>query len=102
MRSLASYEHPMVCLVRHGETEFSAARRYNGRTDTALTKNGEGQAERLRSRLSDVTWDAVYSSPLGRARRTAVLAGCQDSQIVKELIKAIGEFLGDFRKTVQE
>jgi probable phosphoglycerate mutase len=63
-----------IWLVRHGETEWSAAGRHTGRTDVPLTAVGEEQARGLTFRL-DREWDAVLSSPLSRALRTAELAG---------------------------
>jgi broad specificity phosphatase PhoE len=62
-------------LIRHGETEWSLDGRHTGRTDIPLLPDGEIQAQALRSVLSGCTFAAVLSSPLIRARDTAVLAG---------------------------
>ncbi len=66
-----------VCLylVRHGETEWSLAGRHTGRTDIALTERGEDEARGLASRLRNIRFAHVLSSPLQRARRTCELAG---------------------------
>jgi probable phosphoglycerate mutase len=66
--------HPTrLLLLRHGQTELSAQRRYSGRGgDPELTAVGERQATAAAARLStrdDVR--AVVCSPLRRARRTA-------------------------------
>jgi probable phosphoglycerate mutase len=76
---------PSACLIRHGETEFSIARRYNGVTDAPLTRHGEEVAVRLRPVLSRANWGLVLCSPLQRARRTAELSGFPDPEIVAEL-----------------
>jgi probable phosphoglycerate mutase len=62
-------------VVRHGETEWSLSGRHTGRTDIALTANGERQARELRPRLERVRFSAVVCSPRLRARRTCELAG---------------------------
>lgn len=61
-------------LLRHGETEWSAAMRHTGRTDVPLTEPGREQAAALAPLLTDVTWTAVLCSPLTRARQTLALA----------------------------
>ena len=95
MNNLRGLAPPFVCLVRHGETEFSARRRYNGVTDAGLTANGERVAAQLEPALGAVTWDTVLSSTLGRARRTAELAGFALPEIVPELRECdYGEFEG--------
>ncbi|HLT60209.1 MAG TPA: histidine phosphatase family protein [Microlunatus sp.] len=62
-------------LVRHGETEWSAAGRHTGRTDLPLTERGEEQARALAGRLDPDEYGLVLASPRLRARRTAELAG---------------------------
>jgi broad specificity phosphatase PhoE len=62
-------------LVRHGETEWSAAGRHTSHTDVPLTARGRALAAELRERLAGVEFDLVLSSPLGRARETCRLAG---------------------------
>src|SRR4051794_11849449 len=65
-------------LARHGETEWSRARKHTGRTDLPLTPEGERQArEELGPKLAGVTFDLVLASPLRRARDTARLAGAE-------------------------
>lgn len=60
-----------VCLVRHGETDWNAQRRAQGREDIPLNDRGRDQAKRCAEALSDRHWDAIYSSPLSRAMDTA-------------------------------
>jgi len=70
----AEYE-PELWLIRHGETEWSRTRRHTGRSDLALTPEGEAAAKALAPRLDGVPFDLVLASPLARARHTAELAG---------------------------
>lgn len=65
-------------LVRHGETEWTVARRHTSRTDVPLTATGEEQGRALGLALAGVTLDRVLSSPLSRALMTARLAGFGD------------------------
>ncbi|QFG25744.1 histidine phosphatase family protein [Actinomadura sp. WMMB 499] len=64
-----------LIIVRHGETEWSRARRHTGRTNLPLTERGEGQARALRGALARRTIVRTLVSPADRARRTAELAG---------------------------
>ncbi len=60
-----------LILIRHGETEWNACRRVQGRTDTELNARGVLQAKAAAQSLKDTRVDAVYSSPLKRALDTA-------------------------------
>ena len=60
-----------VVLVRHGQTEWNEARRFQGKTDISLSDVGRRQAQALAERLSSWRAEAVYSSPLSRALDTA-------------------------------
>lgn len=62
-------------LVRHGTTEWNASGKIQGHADIPLNALGEEQARAVGQKLSEVPFDAVWSSDLGRARRTAQLAG---------------------------
>jgi broad specificity phosphatase PhoE len=65
-------------LIRHGETEWSAAKRHTGRTDIPLTPTGERQAAALNRSLAGRQFASVLCSPLRRARETCRLAGYGD------------------------
>jgi probable phosphoglycerate mutase len=69
-----------IFLVRHGETEWNHARRYQGWGDSPLTAQGVAQAEALGRRLCTLPEAAgaeIVASPIGRARRTAeIIARC--------------------------
>ncbi|HEX2158182.1 MAG TPA: histidine phosphatase family protein [Actinomycetes bacterium] len=81
-------------LIRHGETEWSRARRHTGRTDLPLSPAGEAEARALGEHLGGLEVDRVLSSPLTRARATAELAGFGDRV---ELTDALLEFdYGDY------
>ena len=64
--------------IRHGQSQWNRENRWQGHSDIALSPEGEQQALRLRRGLSEVHFDAVYSSDLLRAMHTAELAlpGC--------------------------
>ena len=67
--------HLTLYLCRHGDTAWSAERRLAGRTDIPLVEHGEHNARQLGERLQGVAFARILASPLGRARRTAELAG---------------------------
>lgn len=58
-------------IVRHGETEWNVKKIIQGHEDIPLNKKGEAQAKELAKKLRNVKFDAVFSSDLIRARRTA-------------------------------
>jgi len=63
-----------LVLLRHGETEWSAARKHTSYTDVDLTPDGERQATALAAALAGRSFAAVLCSPRRRAMRTAALA----------------------------
>jgi len=71
-----------VTLVRHGETEWSAAGRHTGLTDIPLTERGEQRARQIGERLAGKTFDRVFASPLQRAQKTCALAGFGDRAVI--------------------
>jgi len=61
------------CLVRHGETDWNAERRMQGHTDIGLNQRGEAQATQMAKAIKaiDLKFDALYTSDLQRAAKTA-------------------------------
>jgi broad specificity phosphatase PhoE len=74
-----------LLLVRHGQTEWSRTGRHTGRTDVALTAEGEHQARALRGWAAALQPRRVVVSPLQRARHTAELAGLTDVTVDGDL-----------------
>jgi broad specificity phosphatase PhoE len=80
-----------VLLLRHGETEWSAAGKHTSRTDIPLTERGRERAREtgklgallLRGRSPAL----VLSSPRVRARTTAELAGLQVNRTDDRLVE---------------
>jgi len=65
-----------IILTRHGETKWNVEEVFRGRIDIELNQNGIRQAELLAEYLSGRNIDAIYSSPLRRASKTAeIIAG---------------------------
>ncbi|NJP98187.1 histidine phosphatase family protein [Nonomuraea sp. FMUSA5-5] len=66
-----------LVLVRHGETVWHAENRYAGLTDVELTPRGRAQAELLAGWAAGAGLEAVWASPLSRARITAETAAAK-------------------------
>ena len=58
-------------IIRHGQTDWNLEGRYQGIKDTPLNETGIQQAEVAADKVTDVNFEAIYSSPLKRAYRTA-------------------------------
>jgi broad specificity phosphatase PhoE len=96
-----------LCVVRHGETEWSRSGKHTSVTDVPLTPTGEKQARALGPLLAAVCPATVFTSPRSRAIRTAELAGLGDLCTVEQTEDlaewAYGEYEGvttaEIRKT---
>jgi phosphoserine phosphatase len=61
-----------VIIVRHGQSTYNTEKRIQGRTDAStLTEKGRNDASLLSKALSNIQFNAIYSSPLQRAKHTA-------------------------------
>jgi broad specificity phosphatase PhoE len=58
---------PAVYAIRHPQTTWNVAERYQGRLEAPLSEEGERQATLILHSFERHSLDAVYSSPLGRA-----------------------------------
>lgn len=87
-------------LVRHGQTELNVQNILQGWHDSPLTARGHEQALATHAAFEacGVAFDHVYSSPLGRARRTAELIAGKGRSI--ELVDDLREWhLGSLEGT---
>ena len=74
---------PILYFVRHGETAWSLTGQHTGRTDLALTANGEAQARALAPMMQGIAFTHVLTSPLQRARQTCALTGLSSAAVVE-------------------
>ncbi|PRQ04253.1 Phosphoserine phosphatase 1 [Enhygromyxa salina] len=82
-----------LVLVRHGETVGQSSIRLYGATDVALAPEGEAQVRAAGRALAGQRFDAVFTSPLRRAHRSAelVLAAIEHPKIEIEIVEAFRE-----------
>jgi broad specificity phosphatase PhoE len=64
-----------VLLARHGQTEWNVKGRRQGQLDSPLTAAGMAHAHRHAATLASHDIDAIFTSPLGRAKTTADIIG---------------------------
>lgn len=96
-------------LVRHGETEWNINDIVMGQLDSPLTEAGLNQVNNTAQELKDVHFDAIFSSDLQRAKRTAEIIklerqlAIQTSRALRE--RTYGHYEGmsaeKYRKTFQ-
>lgn len=93
-------------VTRHGETEWNTKGRMQGWNDSPLTNLGIKQANWLHERLRDKKFSAIYSSPSGRAYKTAeILKGERNIEIIaRDALKEIdlAEWEGLDQKLIKE
>ena len=94
-----------LLLVRHGESTWNVAGRWQGHADPPLSELGERQAAAAAAALSDPP-DAVWTSDLVRARRTAQLLAGPHGLAVRADARLrerdVGEWSGLTRAEIEE
>lgn len=80
-----------IILARHGETEWNLAEIFRGRSDIDLNETGKKQAALLAEYLRDIVIDAIYSSPLKRALRTAEIIA-DSHEVTPEIAPGLIDF----------
>ena len=84
-------------LIRHGETDYNNALRFQGQTDIPLNQKGIEQAEKAADFFRDIPLQAIYTSSLIRAKTTAeIIAGVkgmdvQETDALREMSFGIWE-----------
>lgn len=100
-------------IVRHGETDYNVQHIIQGHIDSNLTGKGIIQAQELARELRNIHFDAIYSSDLLRARKTAEIIGSehklavQTTKLIRERNYGIfegkpGSTLYQFNKLVEK
>ena len=71
-----------LILIRHGITSWNKQKRYCGRLDVGLSRQGRGQAEKLARTLKGLPVDKIYCSDKKRALQTCriIFAGTKFSK----------------------
>lgn len=78
-----------IYLVRHCRPDLPDTSMCIGITDIPLSREGFNQAEALKRYFSDKNINAIYSSPLGRAKETAEIIA--DNKFKVEIRKNLSE-----------
>lgn len=72
-----------VFIVRHGEVATNALKIFNTETED-LNEKGIEQAQELREKIKDMSFDIIISSPLIRARHTADIINSKNISILTD------------------
>jgi len=95
-----------IMLIRHGDTDWNVGEIFRGHADIELNETGIQQAQLLAKHLKGAPIEAVYSSPLRRALKTAeIIAGSRNINVTPshELIDFdYGQWQGMSRDTVRQ
>lgn len=95
-----------IYLTRHGETQWNKENRLQGWKDSKLTENGIKNAQLLGKRLANIPFNAIYTSPSGRAFQTAeyIASGREIPMITDAGLKEIyfGEWEGKDREEIEK
>jgi len=86
-----------VLLARHGQTQSNVTGFFMGWSDEDINDLGYTQAHSLAFRLASLPIDSVYTSPLKRARNTALILAKPHNLDLKVLDDLIEIKLGDWQ-----
>ena len=87
-----------LLIIRHGQTDSNISGYYMGWSQEDLNETGYRQAQLLSERLSGVSIDAIYSSPLKRALATAEAVAAPHKITPIEMDDLIEINLGDWQE----
>ena len=84
--------------VRHGQTDWNAQAKIQGRSDIELNEEGIKQAYQTAALFQNIKIDKIYCSPLKRAKQTAEIINevCKAEVVVEKELqeRCFGEYEG--------
>ena len=84
-----------LLLVRHGQSQWNAARRLQGQADIDLSDLGKSQADALRPVIEEIGHSRAVSSDLARVRDTAHRIGARTPRFTQDLREIdVGDWTG--------
>jgi probable phosphoglycerate mutase len=84
-----------LLLVRHGQSEWNAARRLQGQADIGLSDLGKSQADALHAVIAQAAPCRAISSDLERVRETSLRLGFAEPKLTKGLREIdVGDWTG--------
>ena len=84
-----------LLLVRHGQSQWNAARRLQGQADIDLSELGRAQADALRPVIEEVGHCRAVSSDLARVQDTANRIGAKTPRLTQDLREIdVGDWTG--------
>lgn len=96
----------IIYLVRHGQTEWNEQGLILGQSESSLTKLGLEQVRNLRDVLKNIHFEAIFSSDLERALKTAEIIAQERILVVKtsKLLreKRMGKYEGKHTDILKE
>lgn len=89
----------LLYMIRHGQSEDNAAKRFSGWANCSLSEKGFNDAKETAKRLEGVEFDRVYSSDTLRAVQTRETIRPDANAIETELLRElnVGEVMGYLR-----
>lgn len=90
----------MICIIRHGETDWNLEGRIQGHKDIKLNNTGIKQAKQIAKELEKYNFDLIFSSPLKRAYHTAKIIANDKNIIIDN--RLIERFNGDLEGSKKE
>lgn len=91
-----------LLLVRHGETEWNAARRLQGQRDISLSEPGQRQAAELAAMVRSLAPSLVIASDLKRTLQTAATLGYTPETEPRWREADLGAWTGQHIDTLQD
>lgn len=72
-------------MIRHGQTDWNKVKRLQGSVDISLNDDGRNLARLTAKGLENVDFDVIFTSPLSRAKETAmIIRGERDIPVIED------------------